>query len=80
MATIGKGKAIAMAVKFQFTGLPAWFMWCFIPIVYLIRFRNRLTVFIEWFSFYLTGQRGARLIYSSIESVLKSEKLDKEKK
>lgn len=72
MATIGKGKAIAMVGKFQFTGLVAWLMWCFIHIIYLIGFRNRLAVFIEWISFYLTGQRGARLIYSSIESLLSS--------
>ncbi len=68
MATIGKGKAIAMVGKLQLTGIVAWLMWCFIHIVYLIGFRNRLTVMIEWFLFYLTGQRGARLIYSSVES------------
>lgn len=68
MATIGRGKAIALVGKLQLTGFVAWFMWCFIHIVYLIGFRNRLTVMIEWFLFYLTGQRGARLIYSSVES------------
>lgn len=70
MATIGKGKAIAMVGKFQFTGFTAWLMWCFIHIVYLIGFRNRLTVMLEWMLFYITGQRGARLIYSSIEKNL----------
>ena len=68
MATIGKAKAIAMVGKLQFTGLLAWLMWCFIHIVYLIGFRNRLTVMIEWILFYLTGQRGARLIYNSMEN------------
>lgn len=68
MATIGKGKAIAQIGKLQFTGLFAWFLWCFIHIIYLIGFRNRLTVMLEWSLFYLTGQRGARLIYSSVES------------
>lgn len=67
MATIGKAKAIAMVGKMQFTGLIAWLMWCFIHIVYLIGFRNRLAVMVEWIIFYLTGQRGARLIYSSVE-------------
>lgn len=80
MATIGKGKAIATVGKFQFTGTIAWLMWCFIHIIYLIGFRNRLTVFIEWILFYLTGQRGARLIYSSIEShFTKNEILEKKK-
>lgn len=70
MATIGKAKAIACVGKFQFAGLFAWLMWCFIHIVYLIGFRNRLSVMLEWFLFYLTGQRGARLIYGSIDSLL----------
>ncbi|MBS0615794.1 MAG: NAD(P)/FAD-dependent oxidoreductase [Verrucomicrobia bacterium] len=68
MATIGKGKAIAMVGKLQMTGFLAWLMWCFIHIVYLIGFRNRLTVMMEWFLFYLSGQRGARLIYSSVDT------------
>jgi len=80
MATIGKGKAIAMVGKFQFTGLIAWLMWGFIHIIYLIGFRNRLTVFIEWILFYLTGQRGARLIYSSLESHLTKDEIHSEKK
>jgi len=70
MATIGKAKAIAMVGKLQFTGLFAWLMWCFIHIAYLIGFRSRLSVMIEWTFFFLTGQRGARLIYHSIEKDL----------
>ena len=70
MATIGKAKAIATVGNFKFTGLFAWLMWCFIHIVYLIGFRSRLTVMLEWSFFYLTGQRGARLIYGSIDSLL----------
>ena len=70
MATIGKAKAIAMIGKMEFTGLLAWLMWCFIHIVYLIGFRNKVTVLLEWMLFYLTGHRGARLIYSSVEKNL----------
>lgn len=66
MATIGRAKAIAQVGKLQFSGFLAWFAWCFIHIVYLIGFRNRVGVMIEWFFFYLTGQRGARLIYRSL--------------
>jgi NADH dehydrogenase len=70
MATVGKGKAIAMIGKLKMSGILAWFMWCFIHIAYLIGFRSRITVMIEWILFYLTGQRGARLIYSSVDSHL----------
>lgn len=75
MATVGKGKAIAMVGKFQCTGILAWLMWGFIHIIYLIGFRSRLNVFVEWVLFYLTGQRGARLIYSSIESHLTKDEI-----
>ncbi|HEX2578838.1 MAG TPA: NAD(P)/FAD-dependent oxidoreductase [Rhabdochlamydiaceae bacterium] len=71
LATIGKGKAIAWIGNIQLYGIFAWFMWCFVHIAYLIGFRNRLSVMFEWFIFYLTGQRGARLIYSSVETRLK---------
>ena len=70
MATIGKARAIVQVGRFRFTGLFAWLMWCFIHVVYLIGFRNRLSVMLEWSLFYLTGQRGARLIYGSIDSLL----------
>lgn len=70
MATIGKAKAIAMIGEFRFSGFLAWLMWCFIHIAYLIGFRNRMSVMLEWMFFYLTGHRGARLIYSSVESNL----------
>lgn len=68
LATIGKGKAIAWMGKFQLSGLFAWLVWCFVHVVYLIGFRNRISVMLEWFFFYMTGQRGARLIYSSVET------------
>ncbi len=71
LATIGKGKAIAWVGKLQLYGIFAWFMWCFVHIAYLVGFRNRFSVMFEWFIFYITGQRGARLIYSSVETRLK---------
>ncbi len=70
MATIGKSKAVAMIGKFQFSGFPAWFAWCFIHILYLIGFRNRLGVMIEWFWCMISGQRGVRIINRSIEENL----------
>ncbi len=67
MATIGKTKAIGMFGKIQFSGFIAWLAWCFVHILYLIGFRNRLVVLIHWLSSYFTSKRGARLIYRSTE-------------
>ena len=48
LATIGKAKAVAMIGKLQISGFSAWLMWAFVHILYLIGFRNRLGVMIEW--------------------------------
>ncbi len=71
MATIGKTKAIGMIGKFQFSGLFAWLAWCFVHILYLIGYRNRLIVLTRWLMSYFSRQRGARLINRSIEGELK---------
>ncbi len=68
MATIGKTKAIGMFGKFQFSGLFAWFAWCFVHILYLIGFRNRIVVLMQWLFGYFSPRRGARLIYRISES------------
>lgn len=67
MATIGKAKAIAMVGKFQLSGFLAWLMWAFVHILFLIGFRNRLGVMLEWGAALLTGQRGVRLITRPID-------------
>lgn len=67
MATIGKTKAVGMFGKLQFSGFIAWLGWCFVHILYLIGFRNRLTVLTHWLFSYFTSQRGARLINRSID-------------
>ncbi len=67
MATIGKAKAVAMIGKLQFTGIVAWLMWALIHIMYLIGFRNRLGVMLEWIAATISGQRGVRLITRSID-------------
>lgn len=64
MATIGKAKAIAFIGKLQFTGCVAWLMWAFIHLVYLIGFRDRFIVLIEWVMALISGKRGVRLIYN----------------
>ncbi len=62
MATIGRSKAIADIQGYQFKGFIAWLMWLFLHVVFLIGFRNRLAVMIDWFWAYLTRERSARLI------------------
>jgi NADH dehydrogenase len=62
MATIGRHRAIAEISGRQMTGFPAWIAWLFIHILYLIGFRNRLVVLVQWMWAYFTYQRGARLI------------------
>ena len=62
LATVGRSFAILDARGFKLSGFPAWFAWLAIHIFYLIGFRNRLLVLIQWAWAYLTYQRGARLI------------------
>lgn len=66
MATIGRGAAIAEIGPLKLSGLIAWFAWLLIHIFFLIGFRNRVAVMLEWAWSYLTWQRGARLITGSI--------------
>ena len=62
LATVGRSFAIADFGKFQVSGLFAWLTWLVVHIYYLIGFKNRLLVLIEWAWAYFTFQRGARLI------------------
>jgi NADH dehydrogenase len=62
MATIGKHRAIAQAGRFQLGGYLAWLAWLFVHILYLIGFRNRVAVLLEWTWSYVFSKRGARLI------------------
>ena len=62
LATIGRGAAVAHIGRFMFSGLVAWLLWVGIHIFYLIGFRNRVLVLMEWGWAYITYQRGMRLI------------------
>ncbi|HUO83629.1 MAG TPA: NAD(P)/FAD-dependent oxidoreductase [Thermoanaerobaculia bacterium] len=62
LATIGRAAAVADFGWLRLSGYPAWLAWLFIHVLYLIGFRNRLLVMIQWAWAYLTWQRGARLI------------------
>ncbi|MBA3346172.1 MAG: NAD(P)/FAD-dependent oxidoreductase [Gemmatimonadales bacterium] len=62
LAVVGRGQAVADIWKLHFSGLLAWLIWIFVHIFFLIGFRNRLLVMIQWAWSYLTYGRGARLI------------------
>ena len=65
MATIGRSRAIAEARGIKMHGFIAWLAWLFIHIWYLIGFRNRLAVLLNWTWSYVSYKRGARLITST---------------
>jgi NADH dehydrogenase len=74
MATIGRKRAVAQVGAFKISGLLAWLLWSLAHIYFLIGFRNRLAVAMNWCWNYLTFQRGTRLITgisgSRIEDVM----------
>jgi len=62
LAVIGRGRAVADIWKLHFGGFLAWLTWIFVHIFFLIGFRNRVLVLIQWAWSYFTFGRGARLI------------------
>ena len=69
LATIGRSRAIADFGFFKMVGFPAWWLWLFLHIMYLIGFRNRLSVLLQWAYAYVTYGRGVRLITPSHSTV-----------
>jgi len=65
LATIGRAAAVGQFGKVELSGYFAWLAWLFIHILFLIGFRNRIVVMINWAWAYLTYERGARLITGS---------------
>jgi NADH dehydrogenase len=62
MAVIGRASAVANIFGLHVWGLPAWLIWLFIHLMYIVEFQSRVLVFIQWGFEYLTFSRGARLI------------------
>lgn len=62
MATVGRGRAVAVTGRLQLAGFTAWMAWLLIHILYLARFENRALVVFQWFWNYVTRNRTARLI------------------
>ena len=70
LATIGKAAAVADIAGLHLSGLVAWLMWLFVHIFFLIGFRNRFIVIVEWAWTYLRNDRGSRLITDDVEPLL----------
>lgn len=62
LAVIGRWAAVANIFGFHVSGLPAWLVWAFIHLMYIVEFQSRILVFIQWAFQDLTFSRGARLI------------------
>ena len=62
LAVIGRGRAVCEIGPFRFGGLPAWLVWAFVHIMFLIGFRNRIVAMFEWARTYFFQHRGSRFI------------------
>ncbi|MEM9282954.1 MAG: NAD(P)/FAD-dependent oxidoreductase [Verrucomicrobiota bacterium] len=62
MATIGRSRAVAESMGLKFDGFVAWLMWLFIHLMFLVGFRNRIAVMMQWFYAYVRYRHGARII------------------
>lgn len=62
MATIGRSAAVAKVGDFEFSGFSAWLAWLGIHLLFLVGFRNKIAVLLQWAYSYFTYKRGARII------------------
>jgi NADH dehydrogenase len=68
IAVIGRAAAVANVFGVHLWGFPAWLVWLFIHLMYLVEFRSRVLVFVQWGFQYFSFSRGARLITGSAAS------------
>ena len=68
LATIGRNAAVAVIGKLQISGYPAWLVWLFAHIYFLIGFRNRIVVLFDWALAYWSFERNARIVAGSMSS------------
>ena len=66
VSLIGRIRAIVSTRAFNLKGVATWWVWLFTHILYLSGFKNRLFVFWDWIWSYLTFERGARIIFTSV--------------
>jgi NADH dehydrogenase len=70
LATIGRSRAVAHIGRIKASRLFAWLTWLFVHILFLIGFRNRLIVMIQWAWSFVTYDRGARVLIQRVEGAL----------
>ena len=66
LATIGRSRAVAQLGRLRFSGWLAWMLWLVVHIFFLIGFRNRVMVMLDWTAAYMTFNRGARIIMEGV--------------
>lgn len=71
MATIGRNKAVADLHYVHFSGFLAWLAWLFVHVIFLVGFRNRVAVLLQWAWAYFTFNKGARLITRNFQAELR---------
>jgi len=62
MATIGRSAAIAQIGRFEFSGGLAWVAWLLVHLIFLIGFKNKAAVLLQWIHSYFTYKLGSRII------------------
>jgi len=62
MATIGRSAAVAQIGRLEFSGWLAWIAWLLVHLIFLIGFRNKAAVLLQWTYSYFTYKRGSRII------------------
>lgn len=73
MATIGRNKAVADIGKLHFSGFIAWLLWCFVHILSLVGFKNRLAVVLSWIARYFSYNGSTRIIVRPFSRELMTE-------
>lgn len=68
LAVIGRAAAVGYRRSIKVSGFPAWLIWLFVHLLYLVGFENRILVAIQWGINFLTFNRGARLITNDAQN------------
>ena len=68
MATIGRSAAVAAFGSLKLTGFIAWVLWLLVHLFFLVGFRNRIAVLLQWIYAYINFKHGARIVFCSEES------------
>lgn len=76
LATLGRNNAVLEIGRLKLSGFWAWMIWLFVHIYYLIGFKNKFVVLLQWAYSYLTYQKGARLIVNHDWRFYKNDKLN----